>query len=137
MGVLQVAFLKTDGHEDVGGGHYREKQMRGAHSRGAPEGKEPTDVKRVTDHLVGPRFSETEGGVGTLAEMDPNLAQAEQVKMVDEKSCHEHEQPAEGKTTIKQAATDSVVYLPNDPAQRLPETEEENECDRGGQGVGA
>jgi len=133
----EIAFLELDGDQDVGGRHHREDEMSDRHVWCAPEGEKPADVERVSHEAVKAGRGETQRTVVDAAEVFPDLAEAEEIEVVDEKRGHQHEQPTEAETGVEGGAAERVIDMPDDSAHRLPEREKRDEQNRGGEDVGA
>src|SRR5262245_18277441 len=99
---LEIAFFQLDPDQDVTGPHEPQTQVGDTHDRRAPKGAQKAGVQRMPDHLVRSRRVELQGGVGSIAEMQPDLAQAKEIEMVDEKSRREHQQPAKSAAGMEQ-----------------------------------
>lgn len=137
MGGGEVAFLPADGEEDVGCGEEGEEEVGDGHGGGGPEDGEPADVEGVADGAVEEGGFEGEGGVVALAEEEPDLAQAEEVEVVDEEGDGEEQGPAEGVGEDNGGAGGGGVNVPEDAAEGLPEPEEGGHGEAGEEDVGA
>src|SRR5690606_22093880 len=70
------------------------------------------------------------------AQLQPDLAQAEQVEMIDQEGAVQHQRPAEGEAAIHQYLADGALQRPDLTAQRLPETEQRDQRQAGEQHIG-
>src|SRR5690349_6886201 len=120
QGVHEIALLELDGNEDVGGGRQCENEMGDGHGRGGPEREEPAHVQRVPDELVRTRGAETQRGGRPPEELQPDLAQAEKIEMVDEESRYQYEPPAKPEQRVQHRAPGGVRDVPDHATERLP-----------------
>jgi hypothetical protein len=74
--------------------------------------------------------------VGTAAEAEPRLAQAEQVEVVDQRGRIEEQRPAREVRRVQRERADRVRHGPDRAADRLPEPEQDHERERRQQHVG-
>ena len=96
----EVALLELDCDENVSGSAEREDEMRDCHHRCGPEHQQPSDVERVADDSVHSGSVEGKIRVRDATEIQPDLAEAKQVEVVDEKCRGEEDDHAETKQSI-------------------------------------
>jgi hypothetical protein len=125
----EVTLLELDRDQDVGGRHDREEEMRRRHRRRPPEREEPADVERVPDDLVRAGRPELEVRVRLAAELEPDLAEAEEVEVIDEERAGEHRRPADREDPCTRRPGRPALDLPHDAADRPPLPEEQQERD--------
>src|SRR4051794_27698990 len=68
--------------------------------------------------------------------MAPDLAQSEQVEMVDDHGGDQDQEPAERVAGMKQCDAERVVDFPNGSAERTPLPEQEYQGEAAGQHIG-
>src|SRR5262249_15612426 len=82
MEIGQVLLFKLYRHEDVRGRCYRKHKVWRSHDRSRPEGKQPTQVKRMSHVLVQNRRSEYQGRTLLADQKKINLSQPKKIKVV-------------------------------------------------------
>ena len=92
----EIPLFEPDRDEDVRGRSHGEQQMREGHRGGRPEHGDPTHVEGVTHEAVRSRRDERERRVLPTLQVQPDLAQSEQVEVLDQECGEEDEQPATG-----------------------------------------
>src|SRR5439155_5628716 len=66
-------------------------------------------------------------------ELSPYLPKPEQVEVIDDERCREHESPAEAVRRVHQNAATGGVDFPYRPPERLPEPEQQSKSGVAGQ----
>lgn len=91
----EVAFLDPGSEEDVGGDHDGEEEVSEGHGGRGPEGDEEAEHEGMADEFVEPDEPEADGAVGSIAEAEPDLSEAEEVEVADHEGGEEDDGPAE------------------------------------------
>ena len=99
------------------------------HRRRAPESEQPADVEWMPDEPVWSRCPESQCGVRPAAEVQPDLAQAEQIEVIDQECGDQHQRPAEGKQHTQDYPSEWVFDGPYDTTQRLPLPEQQDKSE--------
>src|SRR5262245_9582041 len=120
----EIALLEPDAHEDVAGGHDREEEVADGHVGRGPEGDEEAEHEGVADQLVRAAELEADGLVGEAAEPQPNLAEAEEVEVVDDERGGGDEEPAGEADGVEEAGDDGLLDVPEDAGGGAPEEED-------------
>jgi len=111
----QVALLELDRNENVGGRDDREHQGAQPSWSASPECEEPADVQRVTHVAVQRRHPERHGLVRLAQQLQPNLAQTEQVKVIDQERRKQEQSPTEGECAVEHGCPIGEVTVQTTP----------------------
>jgi hypothetical protein len=81
--VTTVSLLEADRERDVRRGHGGEEQVSRRHVRREPERAQPAHVERVAHHPIRTGSDEAQRAVISPPEEQPDLAQPEQIEVID------------------------------------------------------
>src|SRR5262249_23769940 len=106
-------------------------KVRDSHGGRDPENGEPADVKRMPHVFVEHRRAEFQGRVFAATKMQPHLAKAEEVEVIDEISAGEKQSPAQRVKRVEHRLAGLIVHSPDRAAHWLPEREKRDEREAG------
>lgn len=133
----QVPLLELNCQENIGGCGYGKNQMGHSHRRRGPEGKEPAEIERMAHVSLGPRRLKLHRRTLSACQIEVDLSQPEEIKVVDQKGGRQNNEPAQSKERPEKEATRGVLHVPNDPAHGPPLPEEEQQQEARNQDIGA
>ena len=81
---FQVTLLEVNTDQDVDGHSHRKEQLSQRHQRRAPEPQQQAEIERMTDELVEISHPKRRVPVGLSEQSKPDLAQSEQVEVIDD-----------------------------------------------------
>src|SRR5262249_27061507 len=134
----EVALLQRDGDEDVEGQAGGEDQVADGHVGRRPEGDDEADVERVAHRLVEERRAEPGGRRAAALVGVPDLAQPEELEVVEEEGRDDGDQPAEVRQAHERRLRRPTRRRPDERRRdRAPPPEEEREQETGREHVAA
>jgi hypothetical protein len=101
----QIPLFELQGDEDVSGRREGKQEMPEGHRWTCPEGEQKPQHERVADIAIEPRGFERGRRVLLPGCVEVDLAEPEQVEMVNQERGHEHESPAGPEDGMEQPAT--------------------------------
>ena len=97
----EIAFFELDRNKNVERCRQREEQMSHSHDRRTPEHGDPANVEWMTDYAIKQWSLKLERRLRPSLQMKPNLAQTEQVKVVDHNGREQHEHPTQAVGSVE------------------------------------
>ena len=134
--VDQIALLEPDADQDIAGGPHGEQQMAQGHRRRRPEGEQEAEIDRMADPLVEEGRPEFRRRQGAAAQPGIDLAQAEQLEVVDEEGAEQHQAPADPEHGLDREDRGRVRHRPDRRQDRPPLPEQQHEREAREQHIG-
>src|SRR6185503_12086222 len=123
----EVALLEEDADEDVSRGRDREQQVAHGHGGRRPEGDQEAEHDRMAHEVVEPARDERHLGVVGAAHAQPDLAQPEQVEVVDHEGRQQDDGPAEGEQRMEGHPSHGILDFPDHAWYRTPLPEQQRQ----------
>src|SRR5947207_15537669 len=96
MEAHQISLLELNGQQDVAGRGNGEYQMGCRHRGCRPENHQPTQIQRMSHVAVQARGSEANRNIWSAKQIKIDLAEAEQIEVIDDERAREYCQPTQG-----------------------------------------